>query len=347
MKRVQIRYLLDPDNAPKRMSLIIASKRSLGKNASMVTLDKVKNKLGARYCLKKDIKWGVVSMARRKIRDACRMLDETGKKVWYCTLTYRVAESRGRVVMSDLERVRNWAELQGGRFVGVMELSEAGDLHAHCLIAGIDDRYSDSDSDTFNSEVSSVWSKGFVHSRLRYYNAEKAGGYLCKQYGNGERYEVDFRKGKRVVYGMEGYRELWKRMPFLVLDNATKTRVGSYEYVREGMRGAADQEIVQVITKDKAKAGEGELFAVVKADLLCVDKDRLGAMTVKEFRARLNSIHITRGVNGTLYATNNARVPSALMKWMIEHKKEVLIDTFKRARAQILLEGSICANDAN
>lgn len=332
MKELKVRYLKELETGtPKRMSLTIASRVRITDGESR---NKRAHARGMKACASDSIVWS----GRRQIMDACKMLEETGKQVWYCTMTYSAEESRARVVVGDIERMRDWVErVLKARFVGVMELSEQGSLHVHCLIAGAS---MDSDPD-----FSSVWGKGFVHSRLRYYNAEKAGGYLSKQYSNGEKYEVEYRGRKRAVVGMEGFRALWPRLPFVVLDKVTKGRVGSYE---RGARYVESPSVVRdVITKKQVKAGEGELFAVVKADLLCVDKDTLAGMTVKEFRRRLDSIHITRGVNGTLYATNNARVPSALMRWMIKNKKEVLIDTFKRARAQILLEGACAANDAN
>lgn len=307
MKRVKIKYLENAAGEKKKMTMTVHTQvkseysEKMGTGRVFKKVSKVKMR---------DV--ACVSSGRRFIKQGCALLAETGTQVWYTTFTYAKQVNSGRVACTDLIALRDKACLDSGdRFIGVIELSEEGDLHLHCL-----------SSRELGDEA---WGKGFVHSRLRYYNAERAGKYLAKQYGNGKEYSVKYRGSERTFKGMEGFRKLWKNLPFAVMDDVTNS------LVRDESKTSKT-----VITEEQVDIGEGELFTVIKADLECLSRSELEALDVKGFRLRLNSLHLNRGRNGTLYANNNSARPSGMVQWMIQHKKEVLIATFLKVRARLL-----------
>ena len=310
MKRVCKSYLRDENQNIRRMTLTIFTTTKVTRSRD-IGYRKSKHKKG-------DI--SSIGIARRQIRDACRILEETGNLIFYSTFTYSTLESRARVALLDLERLCQEVDLVGGKFLGVMELTENGGLHLHCLSS---------------IQLEAKWGKGFVHEKERYYNAEKAGSYLSKQYGNKVKYQVKYRGGVKIVEGMEGFRKLWTNMPYLIVDAVTKAQLGVYDYKERSKKGVRE---VTTLDKNEIQEGKGELFTVIRADLECVERETLERMGLQEFKQRLNSIHVSRGVNGTLYAHNNAKEPSPLMRWMIQNKKQVLIDTFWKARESLLVE---------
>jgi len=308
MKKVKIKYLENDSGEKKKMTMtvhtVVRSEYSAGKGRVFKVNDKIKMR---------DV--ACVSSGRRFIKQGCALLAETGSQVWYTTFTYAKKVNSGRVACEDLKWLKEQACVdKGDRFIGVIELSEDGDLHLHCL-----------SSKEIGTEA--IWNKGLVHSRVRYYNAERAGKYMAKQYGNGKEYTVSYRGVTKTFKGMEGFRKLWKNLPFAIMDSVTNSLVKDTSKTQKAE-----------ITEEQVEIGEGELFAVIKADLACLGKYELEALDVKGFRLRLNNLQLNRGRNGTLYANNNAAKSSPLVQWMIQNKKDVLVATFLKAKERLLLD---------